>query len=435
MNFKGKEKFARFIEKVHLRVFGHEIGSVMRQFVEDLSFVFIFMFCASSLIFVFNVFGARILGVVEFGKFQIVLVGAQIAMIFMLFGINTSTAKYISESKIDNEKRQITSASFILFLLFLTTVTSILLSTRSVLSNVFSVDVFVIIQMIFFAVTLSFLYFVRSILQGWSDVRIISIFELVAIIVAMITFLFLIFFNKESIDYLSYYISLNVGYIGFIVGSLMYSKKYIIFAQIPKYIYKKVLSYGVFAIIGSVSGILLGAIDKLILNNYYGADIVGLYSAYVLASTVIFTQLVGIFNTVFFPYASASDEKIAIIQKIKKISGLIFIGVFIVAIASIVVVIYLLGDSFKFCLSYAILFAINASIMVTYQIKMWFLNADGIDGVKMTVFGTIITGFLNLFLNMVLAPSFGIVGVIIATIISNAFLYFYFTCTINRLFL
>lgn len=432
MRFIENKKVIEIVEKVHLYIFRSEMSDVMRNFLKDLSFVFFLMIIASSLVLVLNVVGARVLGADEFGIYQIVFVVAQFLMVFMIFGINTASTKYISNSNTTAEKKEIAFVSLLLIIAISLFVVCFVVGARFYIAEFLKIDVSMVVQSIFLASIFALFYFVRSVLQGWKRVRVVSILDLVNIIGSIVVFCALLFIGGREISYVEYYYAIAIGCIVFSLSGIFFNRDIFGFISIRIKTLKKILRYGAFAILGSVSGIFLSSTDKLLINYFHGSADVGVYSVYVMASVVVFMQIVNIFNTVFFPYASESRQKKDIVEKLKKISKPSFFGSFFGSIISIIVIVYILGESYEMNYLYAILFAFSSAIMVVYQMMMWFLNACGVEGVRTTVKGTLIAGFLNFTLGYLLISMYGIVGAIASTIFSNIFLYFYFVKQINK---
>jgi len=432
---KLQQKIILLIEKIHLKFFGHPMSETMKNFLVNLSFVSIGMLLSSFLIFLVHLMAARFLGAMIYGRFQIIYTIAQFMLIPMLFGLNTATARYLAVESDKNKLSDIKTNSIWLFMGAISITLLLLFLLKRVIMSKFGIDAVLFKQAVFFTIVSGVYFFMRSILQGLKLMKILALAEFLYGLGIIIVFGSFILLGEKKI--IAIYSAFLIGYGLFILLALVRSVKMfeiVTFKNLHWSISKKILAYAKYAILGSVSGVLLGNIDKIIIKQFGNFEDVGIYSVYLIASTVIFAQLVNIFVTVFFVQASASFNKRVIVDKLNKIIKFIF---FVSALLSCMViygVLFIVGKKYVVNFGYLILFAVNSGLLVIFQIKMWFLNSEGVRGVRKTVQGTLFAGVLNLVLNLWLIPRYGIYGAISSTIFANLILYIYFTNQINKLF-
>ena len=426
-----KQGLFRFAEIIHLRIFGHEMGEEMRIFLMNLSIIFIGSFFSSGILFLVNILGGRLLGPAEYGKFQVMISIAQFLVIPMLLGLSTASVKHIAEAETHEEKSLIIKTATVSFSVFTLCSVIILFSLKEYFSRLFGVQLNFFLYSVALAVLLGTFNISRSFLQGLKKMKEISLLDFLYSLVIFLSFFFLLKLLK---GYDSLYYAYLSGYVFFSSFALFLSlnKKTIIF---DVSIFKKITHYGLYAIFGSAAGLLIGNIDKLILNKYYSAESVGIYSAYLIASTVVFAQIMQIVITVFFPTVSSINDKSVIIKKLNRLEAPIFI---LSTIASMVLISFslkIMGAKFVLNGFYLTAFAINAGVVAAYQLKMWMLNSEGLRGVSITVKGAIGIGIINFFICLILIPKFAIYGASISLLTANIFLYYYFSYQLKKMYL
>ena len=428
---KIQKKIIKLVEKIHFKLFGHEISGAMRKFLHNLSSITTGMIISSIFLFSVYILGARFLGPSEYGKFQIVQTIAQFMLIFMLFGLNTSVTKYLAEKKADkNKKIVIKNTSTVLFVVSILFFGTLFYFFRDHLSKLFDVDLELFNAAILFSIVVSGYYFARAILQGLQNMVFLAKIEALYAFVIISVFYFLATSGYNSFN--AIFKAFVVGYLVFILLSFFKIDWEWKMKKIKFTVAIKIFKYAKFAILGNISGILLSNIDKLVLNHFSSKWEVGVYSAYLLASSMIFMQFINIFITVFFPQVSALENKNTVIEKINKISKLLFFATMVFSLFSLPGILWFVGPKYPINIWYILSFSFNVGLITLFQIKMWFLNATGIQGIKKTVTGTLLAGILNLLLNLSFIPFWGIYGAIFSTIIANILLLIYFDQQVNK---
>ncbi len=433
---KGKEKLMKIAEVVHLKFFGHPMSDTMREFLRNLSFVSVGMLSSSVLIFLVHLVAARFLGAKIYGEFQVIYTIAQFILIPMLFGLNTAVIKYLSTAKTSTEKNDVKKVGTLLFSGVAMTTIVISFVFESAWSRLFGVNLTIFREAIGLAFFAGLYFFTRAILQGMQKMKFLAGLEFFYAVSLILVFGVFIFWGNRNVQ--SIYIAFVIGYGLFALVVILRNKilTYLIWPRkVDWKISKKIIAYAKYAILGSISGILLSNVDKIVLTRVDSFVEVGLYSVYLTASTVFFGQLVAIFITVFFAQASAINNKQPMLRKINKILPSIFFITVLLSNIVIYIVFMIVGKKYHINFWYSLLFAINAGLLVVYQVKMWLLNSEGLNGVKKTIQGTLFAGMLNFVLNLIFIPRYSIYGAIGSTIFSNVILYLYFTNQLNKIFL
>lgn len=417
-----KQKLFRIAEIAHLRIFGHEMGDEMRQFISNLSVVFLGSTLSSILLLFVNLFSARILGPADFGKFQLVMTVGQFFLIFMLMGLSTASVQYLARQKRDEEDPTIYSV-LIAGLVSVFLVGSISLYFSEKISLIFGVAKPILVIGVYLAGSLTLYQITRSFLQGYKMMRTLACLDFVyaLIIVTSVTGAFL---SGSFGTYRVLSMTFILGYV--LYGVIVVYKLFPgIRASFSLEKIKTILHYAWYAFLGSITGFLLNNMDRLWINHYYASDVVGIYSAYMLVASVIFGQLTQIFITVFFPTVSGYTNQVAIVEKIRKSE--VFILLFVPLISFLVSLAVFKAIHFDFNVLFGLVFSFNSGLMVLWQVKMWLLNSRGVSGVRVVVLSSFIVGVINLVICAVSIPKFGILGAGLAATVSGAILYCYYT--------
>jgi O-antigen/teichoic acid export membrane protein len=194
-------------------------------------------------------------------------------------------------------------------------------------------------------------------------------------------------------------------------------RKYICFTY-NKFWGSRLTKYSVLAAIGGLSFSIYTNIDKILINKYMMPTDVGIYKAYYLASINMAGLFWRIFNVVYFPTVSKYQNKLAVFKKINKIVPyLIVLGTpFILFLEIIIIKLY--GKKYPLDFKLSIIFSIATIIIVINSFYVWLMAATGQKGIKVTAFSELISAVVNLCANLILIPQIGILGAVVATIIS-----------------
>lgn len=429
---RGEACVFGLLDALSRRLLGSPIGAIGRGFLRNLSWVSVGGIISAAILFAANALIGRFLGPGEYGKFQVVLSIAQVLMIPMLFGFNTASTRYLSGGSPEAQERiRSTALSFVVLL------TGIFSAGFFFASRFFFREESETVMFgILFAAFFSFFFLFRSFLQGYQKMKLLSLADTAYSLVVLAGVTLAIFFlpQRNTFDFIA--ISFLAGYavfIGFAAVSL-----FGVFSRAGQWFheteFRLLFRYGLLATAGSVSGALLGSVDRLILAYAVGDEAVGIYAVYALVSVTLFSQLVQIFVTALFPALSAAQEKHTLVKKIGRLSLMSFLAVFFGSIPLMFLLLSLFGSSYPLSLTLILFFSLYSGLSVAYQIKMWFLNAEGPLGVRATVIGVFSCGILNLALNLLLIPLYSVEGAVFSLLISSTVLNRYFSLKMSSIF-
>lgn len=393
-----KSKFLAFVDFLHLKIFGHQIGDNMKTFLGHLSWSFSGGIITSIIMMVINILGGRLMGPNEYGKYNLLITLSQFIMIPILFGLDTSSIIAISNSKKNQEKKDNISST-LYFVLF----SSLLLSVLYIvffkyISNKFSIETTFLSITFIFAILTGLKTIFESFIKGLHLFRyqfygrIIEIFT-----VCLFFLLFFIFENKHN--YFFYVLSLTTGIIILIIYYFKKTKHFLTDFNLE--FLKKQISLGKFLLLGTILGICFNSIDKLIIAKYLSLTELGIYGAYFTVSVNLVGQLTQMFINVFLPSISNINDSF-FIKKIDRLYLLFFTPILIGIMGIVFLAITLFGD--KYGINYG--FIISFSLLSTLQIYLS-INSNIIITISKKTYKKYL--FFNNFVNLIHLIIYGLV--------------------------
>ncbi len=355
-----QDKISILIEKIHLRVFGNEMGEEMRTFLSHLSWSFVGGGIASSVMMVVNIAVGRLIGPTEFGKYSLVLTLSQIFLIPILFSLDTVSTRYIAENTDRQKIKQHISSAFYFVLasvIFLTTFSFFVLKDVSVF---FNIDLTLLSVAVFLAVALAIKAILDSIIKG---LHLFKTQFLVRILEAFsVLFFFSLLFLFLGFKTYVYYVSCLV--LASFIAILFYLK--IVFSYLGSFsgeALRKQLSYGKIIFAGAVLIILFNSLDKFIILKYLGVRELGIYSAYFMASINMIAQLTQMFVNVFFPSIAKVPQR-PILLKLERLFKILFAPTALIISCIIFMIMSFFGKDYGINIQYIFGFSLIATLQI-----------------------------------------------------------------------
>jgi O-antigen/teichoic acid export membrane protein len=406
--------FQRVVTKVYRRVFNEDISIEAKDFMKNLLYIGIGTVISAALGTVFMVIGGRLLGPGEYGKFVLIQSVAGFLNLPMLLGFSTGMLKYTSEKQDTERQSNIIITSFMFVLFFTSFSTIIYLVFKSPLSRLFDISGELFYLAIVFAVLYVFYTLATNALRGLDRMRTFSVFQVSYACILILSF-FAFIINKH-LSFTSMLFPMFFAY-GIIIIALIVFMRYIGVISKWKFdaaLVKTLIKYGIATFVGGISYVVYTNIDRIMLARYWSTYEVGIYSAYYIGSINVAMLLWGVFNMVFFPTVSKYKNKGPAFKKINKILPyLIGLGIPLLVICEFVVL-KLYGTQYKIDLLWLLLFAVTSMCMVIQGLYAWLLNSIGASGAVMASLTALVSAVVNVGLNFILIPRFGISGSIIS---------------------
>jgi O-antigen/teichoic acid export membrane protein len=361
-------------------------------------------------------------------------------MIFRDLGLNSAIVKFIPEftvtKKFSNIRRMLALTAKIQFLLSLAIIATLWLLREYFAQNFFrnpASSEMVTVMLVFFFFY-SFFQFFKSSFQGFQNMVLYALSE--------VMYIGLVFVSVAAIFSIFSPSALNAAY-GYAAGMVAASVlclmllSNILFKQGPpaggdadKNLLKDLMKFSFPVMITGMVSMLMGYIDTICVTLFRGMEEVGLYQA-ALPTSQIMVYLSTALLAILFPviaemwarkkYSSVSGGMVILI-KFMLIVVLPVATVFVAFPETVLAILfgakYVAAASALQILSISFVFYTMGTILTTIanSIGKPIINAKTIA----------VSSLLNLFLNIMLVPSFGIIGAAFSTLISY-FIYFSMT--------
>jgi O-antigen/teichoic acid export membrane protein len=355
-----KQKLISITEKIHFRIFRQAMSEEMRNFLGHLSWSFLGGGIAAAVMMIINIGAGRLMGPIEYGKYGLVLAIGQIFMIPILFGLDISGVRLISKEK--DEEQKIKNISSIFYCILFSSLVFILifLIFHNFVSEKFNVNSTILSIAALYAIITSLRAIADIFARGFFLFKkqfFARIFEL-----GTTTVLFsLFFFYYVKRNYIFYMLALLGGSLVFFFLLL---KRYLV--RMTRFDYqslKKQISYSSIFMLDTTLATVFNSLNTLLIAKYLGVLELGIYMAYITASTGMVMQVTQMFINVFFPSVAKVFSK-SIIIKLERLVRIFFIPGFIVISGIIFIIIKLFGKSYGISLAYICGFGLLANFKI-----------------------------------------------------------------------
>ncbi len=205
-----KTKLVNLAEVIHLRIFGHEMSEVMREFLGNLSWSFFGGIIAVAIMFTVNILAGRWLGPLGYGQYNYVLSFATVSMFIFLLGNNSSGVRYISDVRYRDEKDSILTASLVLSLIQATAFLVAIILFKDLIFERYDIGKNTVYLIFIFGFILSFKDLFDSFLRALNLIKKQSYIKVVDAILVFTSFLFF-FFIQNDFSYIFYVYSFLLG--------------------------------------------------------------------------------------------------------------------------------------------------------------------------------------------------------------------------------
>ncbi len=386
MNFVGKRKLVGITEKLHLRIFGHDMSNEMRAFLNNLSWSFFGGGIASLILFMVAVSAARLLGPSEFGKYSIIIAITEILLIIIIFGTDIGSIKLLSSSS--KNKNKVISSSLIITIITIFIVCVVFFMSHKYIEYINNFDtitsLIIIISSVVFGIKRMGDSYMRGLMMFKNQAK-YKIMEAVCVIL-----LFPVLFFAIGISNYFAYIGTIIVSSGFI--SFLYFKRYVKYfskKDISKKYSKKILSYSTFGIIASITGVIVQSFDKLVIYKYFELASVGVYSVYYMISLLAVSQIIQIVINVFLPTMKEEIEKKNIYKKINNLYRISFLPGVIFFIFFIRMTLFLFGSEYEIFWNWIVILSFFSVIHFFTSLYGWTLISISREGYKKQNIGLI----------------------------------------------
>ncbi len=402
----------------------------LKKIAKGAGIIFISAILINILVFVYRIFVARYLSPSEYGllSLSITLLKAFtiIALLGLQFGVGKFAAAYMAKKDLSRTKGVlILSLSFPLIVSIIIALAGYIYSPQ-ISNQIFNMpDLQPILQIFAIALPFSTLtQMIRYIFVSFKKPRFILISEVIGEkLINLILAITFIFIGGAVLD-LSYAYLITLV-ISFMIASWILEKKVfsILSGKIkPKIDAGKIFRFSIPTIFTGILAILLSWTDTIFIGIFKTASDVGIYSiAYVLASSL--TIFLNSFGDIFYPITSELHSKkkhVVIRETFEVVSKWIFITTLPFFLIAIIFPEHLIDAFFGYG------YAIGFNVLVILAIGYFITSALGpvaftlqvYNKTKFVGFYTTIAAIVNVILNIILIPIFGLIGAAFATVLS-----------------
>jgi len=394
-------------------IFKEQLELQTAEFFLSTSYVAIGTLFGAVLTFIFLILGGRVLGPEGFGDLGLLLSLGPIVGISM--GLNlVATVNYGSGAHDDSSRTKILSTASIEALLLVTASTLIFALLSTELSYLLGVSAAVFLFAVAYGVA------VTSYLLAMNALRVLFSMEAYALSTAaqsvLCLALFIVFVTSGMKSWQSAALALSASNLVISLIVILYVRAHLK-RQFDWYWARVIMRYSFFAAPGLIAVALMG-LDRIFINVFITTAAVGLYNAYFLASITVAAGLWGIINTTFFPYASRSNDKLALLLKINEVTPYLAVVLVPLIVCAEVIAFVLYGHQYAFNLQLSFFFALAAAVYVVFLSYTWLAASAGAKGAKMNTVCNVLALLLLIGLDVILIPRIGILGAAITLIFS-----------------
>ena len=415
-----KELGLRLLSAPYELIFKEKMDARARTFVLGTSYVGIGTLVGALFTLAFSIIAARVLGPSDFGVLGLVTTVGTILTISMI-ATSTPMIKYGSEVQDDFAQVSIISTSYILLALLTAASICAYVLFSAPLSYLFGVPADVFFFALFLAVTSAFYQFTTNSLRIFFKMRAYALLTAAQSVVLLVVFFTFISRDMESWESASYSYFLSYAVIGFIL--VIYLREYIKLRFDPSWA-KNIMHYAVLALPGGVAATFMG-VDRILINKFMTTADVGIYNAYFMPSITVAVMLWMIINAAFFPYASKSKDKLAILGRVNKATPYLAATIAPLVLVLEWIIFFLYGRQYPFSWELALVFAIAAIAAFFYQALSWLMASEGTRGAKVNTLSSVIALIVLVGFDVVLIPLIGILGAAITLIFAYLIAAFY----------
>lgn len=349
-----KKKIIIILEKIHFKLFGHQMSETMKDFLGNLSWSFFGGGLAAFLLFIVTIIGGRLLGPSGYGKYNLILAYCQFLSMAVFLGLDIASVRAVSSSKTKLDKAKNISSFSVFVAASSLVVMGLLLIFRSFIISRLAIDstlfwLFVLFGFFLIAKT-AFDLSIRG-LMLFKTQSIGRLLEAVGVVIFFAIFFFV--FKYQDYNHFVY-----AFVIGSVIISLLYFKRlYSFLHNFDLEALKKQINYAKLFLVNIILGTLLGSADKIIVAKYLSVFELGIYAAYYAASVNIISQIIKMFNNVLFPFASGNEDK-TFTEKLDKLVYFSSVPLLLLVIALTFFVLKLYGKGYGTNWHYIIVFSI-----------------------------------------------------------------------------
>lgn len=409
-----KLRVTRLLEKMTGRSLA---SSSARSFAKSVGWIGFSFLTARAIGMVVPLFAARYLGREMFGQAALAITVGQFLNMLMLLGMNSAVVRYGAPKKFPREE----AGASVLITVLVTAAVAVAMASfgNERIAKLFEFETGISFAGLVFALFATIFVLSTSILQALHKFFERGIGELltaVGVVVGVVGGVFV--FQRH---YGSYVAAICFGFLLGAVYSSFYAYRYLGKLKWPTGKTLAVMTiYGLLSLLGNVGFIMTFYIQPMILNKLLSTSDVGIFRVYQTASITIAQSLSVIFNTVFFPKASATTDRKGLWKVTWRLWFMAFLPVGLGYVLSQYLLIPVAGPQYPLKPSLIGLFAVTSLVITIQATVAQFLGAEGIRGIAIGFFISLVTGVTCISATYSLVPHLQLKGACFALLLAYA---------------
>ena len=368
----------------------------------------------------------RYLGVENYGLYTYIIATAGILTILFNVGTSELTKTYYNLSDDSEQKKQIgsvyivslfTAGIFISFAMYNTTI-----------SDFIDMDIQYLILCSITALSHVFSGTILQIAQYQRKLRKVYFLHILNFVLFCLVILYVMYFDKSLYEFILYYVYAQTLYL---VACLLYLSELSLNFSIDLNYIKNGIMKSIFFMFHSLTIIGLTYADRIVIKNYMTDYDLGIYS---LSSNIVLL-LIGSLSSFLFPIIKIKiNENINSKEKISKIRYLtdnvinvLFVPIIIgLAVYGYNFIIFYAGDDFMQSYQYMIVLLIPMYIhLILYFYTEKYILQQKLVAIQTLFKINVFALFVNVTLNIVTIPEYGLWGAAVSTLISAVITFLY----------
>ena len=407
---------------IHKYLFGHNMSVTTHLFLRDISWSFMGGAVSGIVLLITNILVGRLLGPTEYGKIAIMSTIAQIIIIFVSFGMDRASMRFIAMQDTNERKAEHISTTFHFTVVTSITLTLLYMSIYPFISKLIGMGTTVVLIGMIYGLALSYRQLMENIIRGLEKFKLQAVVRIIESLFILLIFL-IVWKSLNFVSSTMYMAILIAVGIFFVVFYLYNIRSYL--GPFHQRSFSQQFSFGGLYFLAAVFGVIFNSFDKFLIGKYLNLHELGIYSAYFAASVGMLAQLNTLFGNVFTTTVAKNLNRLpSILKKIDRITIIGFVPLFALAFVSVVIIIKLFGSSYEFRWLYAAAFALLAVLICVYSINASIVQTYSRNAFKKVFYwGNIINlTFIGLYIVIIWNFSLSIAWVASVLIIYNAIL-------------
>jgi O-antigen/teichoic acid export membrane protein len=330
----------------------------------------------------------------------------------------------------ENKNADFITTAFWSVALFTFTTMLIVVAFREQLIQFLKIDRVAFLFLVIFSAILALKGIAEAILRGLQRFKNIARLEIINSIAIFVVFFGYIIITRDF-SFRGYIGALCAGFFAYLVLALVHIS--LGDGKLRRAEFGKLAHFGSYSVLMGITAFGISNVNRIILSRYLGFSVLGLFAAYSSAAIFFSGKIGDLLSGVFFPTASGYEDFLAIKHKVVRTFRFIFLPIVVInfVVVSLLFVVY--GANYKYDFLLALLFSIDATVMLFYQAMLHLSISSGVDGIRFALKVNIFISLFSVVVYYYLARIFGIWGAIGTSLAINCLFVWAYLARFNHL--